>query len=100
MTLESIYYVGQTVAVVVLVVSILFAAYQIRINTKAVRAASLHAVDMSWAENSLENAKDREMAHCWRDILCEDINPDEIDPLDLLQMHAHFRAVMFTFQAH
>lgn len=100
MTLEEIYYVGQTIAVVVLVISILFAAWQIRINTKAVRAASRHAVDMSWAQNSMENARDREMARRWYDIIRNDISVEDIEPLDLQQMHGYFRATMFTFQAH
>lgn len=40
MTLEEIYYVGQTIAVFFLIVSILFAAWRIRINTKAVRGGA------------------------------------------------------------
>jgi hypothetical protein len=100
MTLEEIYYVGQTIAVFFLIVSIVFAAWQIRINTKAVRAASRHAVDMSWAENSMGTARDPEMARRWYDIIRNDIKVDDVDPLDLQMMHAHFRAVMFTFQSH
>jgi len=47
-SLEDIYYVGQTIAVVALLVSILFVGYQIRQNTKAIRATSHHAVTDSF----------------------------------------------------
>ncbi len=48
MTLENIYYVGQTIAVVALLISILFVGYQIRQNTKAIRATSHHAITDSF----------------------------------------------------
>lgn len=48
MTLENIYYIGQTIAVVALLISILFVGYQIRQNTKALRATSHHAITDSF----------------------------------------------------
>jgi len=44
MTLESIYYIGQTLAVLAILASLLFLAFQTMQNTRAVRASSLQDV--------------------------------------------------------
>ncbi|PHR55275.1 MAG: hypothetical protein COA47_14115, partial [Robiginitomaculum sp.] len=44
MTLESIYYIGQTLAVLAILVSLLFLTFQTMQNTRAVRASSLQEV--------------------------------------------------------
>ena len=100
MSLENIYYVGQTVAVIGLIISIVFAAVQIRQNTRAVRAASRYDVDMGWAQITLELAKDPESTRLWSDIIRADARPGDISSLDMARMHLMFRSVMFTFQAH
>jgi hypothetical protein len=51
MTLEEIYYIGQTIAVVLILVSIIFVGLQVRQNTAATRAA-LHRDDFSDVERS------------------------------------------------
>ncbi len=44
MTLESIYYIGQTIAVVAILGSLVFVGLQIRDNSRAVRSATAQAV--------------------------------------------------------
>ena len=54
MSLETVYYVGQTVAVVAILVSLAFVGIQIRQNTRATRAAAHHAITDSFnAINSI-----------------------------------------------
>ena len=66
MSLETIYYVGQTVAVVAILVSLVFVGVQIRQNTKATRAASHHAITDSFnAINSIIGTIP-EAARIWR----------------------------------
>ena len=48
MSLETIYYIGQTVAVVAILVSLVFVGVQIRQSTRATRAASHHAITDSF----------------------------------------------------
>jgi hypothetical protein len=66
MTLENIYYVGQTVAVAALLVSILFVGYQIRQNTKAIKATSHHAITDSFNQINALIISDPEVARLWR----------------------------------
>jgi len=66
MTLENIYYVGQTIAVVALLISILFVGYQIRQNTKAIRATSHHAITDSFNQINALIISDPKVARLWR----------------------------------
>jgi hypothetical protein len=66
MTLEEIYYVGQTIAVVALLISILFVGYQIRQNTKAIRATSHHAITDSFNQINALIISDPKVARLWR----------------------------------
>lgn len=56
MSLESIYYISQTSAVILLLVSVVFVGLQIRDNTRATRAASTYDVTKTWALHSREMA--------------------------------------------
>jgi len=49
MTLESIYYIGQTVAVVAIMASLVFVGLQVRQNTKATKASAAQAVHSNFS---------------------------------------------------
>jgi hypothetical protein len=66
MTLENIYYIGQTIAVVALLISILFVGYQIHQNTKAIKATSHHAITDSFNQINALMITDRSSARLWR----------------------------------
>lgn len=58
MDLETVYYIGQTLAVLALIISLVFVGFQIRQNTRATQAASHNDISTafgdlnhSWAEN-------------------------------------------------
>jgi hypothetical protein len=91
MTLESIYYVGQTIAVVALVISIVFVGLQIRLNTKATRAASVYDINEMWAEVNLVTARDPVFSslvsrHFEENARLEDFTPGEAAQVELLVM--------------
>lgn len=65
MTLEEIYYIGQTVAVVALVLSLIFVGVQIRQNTLATRAASHNEVSNSLNEINRMFAESADLAKIW-----------------------------------
>ena len=66
MTLENIYYIGQTIAVVALLISILFVGCQIRQNTKALRATSHHAITDSFNQINALLISDPACASVWK----------------------------------
>jgi hypothetical protein len=66
MTLESIYYIGQTVAVAALFLSIVFVGYQIRQNTMAIKATSHHAVTDSFNQLNSLLIGDPSLGRVWR----------------------------------
>lgn len=63
MTLEHIYDLGQTVAVLA---SLIFVGYQIRLNTRALKATSHHAVADSFNVINTLIAGDPRLARVWR----------------------------------
>lgn len=65
MTLENIYYVGQTIAVVALVLSLVFVGVQIRQNTRATRAASHNEVSNSLNEINRMFAENADLTRIW-----------------------------------
>lgn len=66
MSLENIYYIGQTIAVVALFVSILFVGFQLRQNTKALKATSHHAITDSFNALNALIISDPKIARMWR----------------------------------
>lgn len=66
MTLENIYYVGQTIAVIALLISILFVGYQIHQNTKPIRATSHHAITDSFNQLNALLIGDASRGRIWR----------------------------------
>ena len=76
MTLESIYYIGQTVAVVALLLSIVFVGLQIRQNTRALKATSHHAITDSFNQINALIGTDAKAGRIWRLDLS---TPEELD---------------------
>ena len=66
MPLETVYYLGQTIAVVALLVSLIFVGIQIRQNTKATKAASHHAITDSFNQINSIIGTDPISARIWR----------------------------------
>ena len=66
MTLENIYYIGQTVAVVALLLSIIFVGLQIRQNTKALKSTSHHAITDSFNQLNVLIGTDPKAGRIWR----------------------------------
>ncbi len=65
MTLEEIYYIGQTIAVIALVLSLVFVGVQIRQNTRATRAASHNEVSNSLNEINRMFAENADLTRIW-----------------------------------
>ena len=65
MTLEDIYYIGQTVAVFAVVVSLLFVGVQIRQNTRATRAASHGGVSAALNEINRMFVENADVTRLW-----------------------------------
>lgn len=65
MTLEEIYYIGQTIAVVALVLSLVFVGVQIRLNTAATKAASHGAVSSALNEINRLFAENPDLTTIW-----------------------------------
>ena len=88
MTLEEIYYIGQTVAVVALLISILFVGYQIRQNTKAIRATSHHAITDSFNQINALIIGDPKIARLWRLGMAgsSELNEDEATSFSLMAL--------------
>lgn len=65
MTLENIYYVGQTIAVVAIVASLAFVGVQIHQNTRATRAASHGAVSNALNDINRMFAENADLTKIW-----------------------------------
>jgi hypothetical protein len=65
MTLEEIYYIGQTVSVFAIIGSLVFVGIQIRQNTRATQAASHHAVSNSLNEINRIFVENAEVTKIW-----------------------------------
>lgn len=65
MTLETIYYIGQTIAVAALIVSLVFVGVQINQNTRATQAASHNAVSDSLNEINRMFAENADLTEIW-----------------------------------
>lgn len=99
MSLENIYYIGQTIAVVALLVSIVFVGVQVHLNTKATRANASYEVSKVWSDINFQmlavptapQLVQRSMAPGAR---VEDFTAEEISLL-----HVLVRAVLYQFEA-
>ncbi|HBS30949.1 MAG TPA: hypothetical protein DEA40_04300 [Parvularcula sp.] len=101
MTLEEIYYVGQTIAVVALLISILFVGYQIRQNTKALKATSHHAITDSFNQINALIISDPKVARLWRLGMAgsADLSEDETTSFGLLAL-AYMRVFETLYYQH
>jgi len=65
MTLEEIYYVGQTIAVLAILASLIFVGIQVRQNTRATRSASHSAVSNALNEINRMFAENADLTKIW-----------------------------------
>jgi hypothetical protein len=98
MSLESIYYIGQTIAVFALLVSIVFVGVQVHLNTKATRASASYEVSKVWSEINFQILAVPGGAQLIQRSMepgakVEDFTADEISLL-----HVLMRAVLYQFE--
>lgn len=92
MTLETLYYFSQIVAVVGIFASLIFVGLQIRQNTKAIKATSHHAVTDSF--NAINNLilSDPRVARIWRLAVSgatEELNEEERISANFMHLAYH-----------
>ena len=66
MTIETIYYLSQIVAVIGIFASLIFVGLQVRQNTKAIKATSHHAITDSFNAINTLIISDQRAARVWR----------------------------------
>ncbi len=66
MDLETIYYIGQTLAVLAVLASLVFVGLQVKQNTKALKATSHHAITDSFNHLNAILGTDPKAARIWR----------------------------------
>lgn len=96
MTLETLYYFSQIVAVIGIFASLIFVGLQVRQNTKALRATSHHAVTDSF--NTINNmiANDPKYARRWRLSLAGDDGLDEDERVSVSFMRLAYMRIFET----
>jgi hypothetical protein len=83
-TLEQMYYIGQTVSVVAVIASLIYVGKQLHQNTETMRVGSEDAY-AQWSNGVLkEFGYDREFVKCWMKGDADFDNLDEIDKQRLL----------------
>lgn len=96
MTLEEIYYIGQTIAVFALLISILFVGYQIRQNTKAIKATSHHAITDSFNQINALVISDPKVARLWRVGIAGSAELSEDDAISFSMMALAYMRIFET----
>lgn len=96
MTIETVYYVSQIVAVIGIFASLIFVGVQLRQNTKALKASSHHAVTDSF--NAINNmmANDPAFARRWRLSLAGDEGLDEDERVSVSFMRLAYMRIFET----
>lgn len=94
MSLESIYYVGQTVAVLLLLVSIVFVGFQIRQNTRATRAASAYDMMKTWGLYNNEYVSNPESLSIVSRVFDSSTTIHDFDDLEQAQITAFTRSLI------
>ena len=79
LTLENGYYISQIVAAVILVLSVIYLALQVRQNTSAMRLSNFQAVSISWANIFGMLTNNEEVADIYRRGLVEQDTLNEIE---------------------
>jgi len=96
MTLENIYYMGQTIAVAALLISLLFVGYQIHQNTKAIKATSHHAITDSFNQINALMISDPACVSVWRRGLSGLENLDEDERISFGFMNLAYARIFET----
>lgn len=103
MTLENIYYISQTIAVVAVLASLIFVGVQVRLSTEQIKQSNrLARADMSeriisgYADSLREISSSRELAGAFRKVM---FDPDELSPVEQTQILTYFNLTMMNFRA-
>lgn len=96
MTLEAIYYVGQTIAVFAVLISIIFVGFQIRQNTKALKATSHHAITDSFNQMNSIVGTSVQAGRLWRLGLAGLGNLDEDEQMSFAYLMLAYMRVFET----
>ena len=81
LTLENGYYISQIVAAVILVLSVIYLALQVRQNTSAMRLSNFQAVSISWANVLGALVNNEEVTDIYRRGLFEQDTLNEIEQI-------------------
>lgn len=102
MTLETIYYITQIIAVIAVVASLIFVGLQVRqdaeqtrLNTRAVKATSHHAISDSFNHLNTSLATNPELARIW-DTGLQGV--DNLKPEELTAFHSMLIAYVRIFE--
>lgn len=100
MTLEEAYYVASILAALAVVVSLVFLAVQIQLNTKAIRAASEYDVQIRWSYLNLEIGYNPDRAALVQTLYDETTNLDGLTEEERVRLHFLIRSILQRYQAH
>lgn len=103
MTLENIYYIGQTIAVVAVLASLIFVGVQVRLSTAQMKQSNnLARADMSeritsgYADSLREISSNSELAGAFRKVM---FDHEELSPIEQTQILTYFNLTMMNFRA-
>lgn len=103
MSLENIYYIGQTIAVAAVLGSLIFVGVQVRLSTEQMKQSNnLARADMSeriisgYADSLREISSNRELAGAFRKVM---FDHDELSPVEQTQILTYFNLTMMNFRA-
>lgn len=96
MTLEEIYYIGQTIAVVAIFGSLVYVAIQTRENSRLVRARAIWDAQSSIADINERLADGGLMSQL---VYKMTTSPDSLSEFERYQLHRHFRALILRTEA-
>lgn len=96
MTLEEIYYIGQTIAVVAIFGSLVYVAIQTRENSRLIRARAIWDAQTSIAEINERLADGGLVSQLIYKMMT---SPDSLTDFEKYQMHRHFRALILRTEA-
>lgn len=100
MTLEQIYFIASIAAAFAVVISIIFLALQIRMNTKAIRAESEYEAETRWADINFNLGSSKELAAFAMRHVDASLDPASLDPVELAQAGHFVRAMLQNYQSY
>lgn len=98
MTLESIYYVGQTIAVVALLASLVFVGFQVHLNTKATHASASYEVSKVWSEINFSMLAVPGAPELVRRSMEPGAKVEDFTTEEISLLHVLMRAVLYQFE--